>query len=1107
MNLLVVAAAVAYGMANPVPNFKIEPTLADAKAVEPVPVVESFAWGIDGGILTRNGKPSFWLGNGVDLGSGQATPVGLWLAKMQGVTAVATPHNVGYLGGREDAEGTVHVSASATQSAYPWLREIVRLGFLAESCDASGDASYCSHLPLMKKYPAFCEIGRGYGHFRSLDTNYRAGREMLFAKRAPYWSYAAIVGNTIGELAREPGYDPDNERIKAGWRLFAKWKFKTVEAMNAAWKTSYPSFGEVDMPMLAVDGSRKGDWHRGRARTKELKEFPERYYDWLRFISRDVCEAVRGETEDVRAKIPGLKLSMDFRGCQSGTDNYAVFDPALYDGFLDLVFTHSNGFRHYNYGGKPWDREIVYHQTGYTLLAENYFRNNTTRPLVDSENIVSRSRQVGSTDAARRANDIARFATRSWKVTKLVIDRSKPCVDYPAVNYETTFDVPAHYQYDAGDGSRKFYLCGYGLTTSEHMFLNGKMVRYWMTAGAFWKTDVTDVLKYGETNSIRIQVNNDNTQTGLKPDCMLLASDMFGGSEPFGEKAYTAFVWSAMAGGLSGLMAWNWNADDPVKAYLPPLVRKADVAARVAMPALRNRRSDIALLYPFNWARGLPSDEEPRGFKLLDWFNALAFIGREPEVLGEINLRKKLSYGRYRTLIAAHCEVVDKATIDAVRKFVEAGGRLFVTDDSFKRRFDDWQETGFADFAAAHRDRVFSYSPELRFDELMPVLKPLVGEPDLKVSFGESGELPLVHRLFVGDGKRRLLYFANYGGCDQDVAFELPAEYASWRLTALVGDFGGGKVKVDGSYGIAAAILEAPGVEPMNVRVSPTRMSVMERVAKLNLEDPSDTRPKVLFPMADPRRVEAYAGKELYPYLLDRLDAAGYAAQGMLPKDWTPEILRRHAAVFLVETRGQSLFSQMRDDGGRFAKMLADYVAEGGRLFVLSWTGMTSCAGSEVFKYIMPKAFGVGIGGGLVSDAAHCAFGDPCEILTENVIASPVTEGVNSVQLFALAPMSLPDEKRTPGLAGYAVPVVKTPNGKVACATLEWGRGRVFMTTDAMLFQPFRIEHGDNAALLANVIGWLFGKDVSDADRAAFRAGLFLTEKTARQIAEEEGAQ
>lgn len=1098
------AGAVQTAPVDPVPNFVVEPKLSEAADFKPVESIDPFAWDIADGVLRRNGRPSFWLGNGVDLGSGQATPVGLWLAKLQGASAVATPHNVGWLGGKEDDAGVVHVSASATPGAYPWLREIVRLGFLAESCDTSGDATYCSHLSLMKRYPAFREVGRGYGHFRSLDTNHRVGREMIFAKRAPYWSYGAMTGQVIGELAREPGYDPDNARIKAGWRLFAKGKYKTVEALNAAWKTSYADFDGVDMPLLDVDGSRKGDWHRVRARTKELRDFPERYYDWLRFTQTDVCAATRGEAEDVRTKIPGLKLSMDFRGQQSSTDNYCVFDPALYDEFLDLVFTHNNGFRHYNYAGKAWDRELVYRQTGYTLLGANYFRNNTTRPLVDAENIVSRARQVGSTDATRRANDLAKFANCIWKETKLVIDRSKPRVDYPAINFETTFEIPAHYQYDAGDGSRRFYLCGYGMTASEHMFLNGRMVRYAQKKGDFWKADVTGVLKYGAKNDLKIQVNNDNTQTGLKPDCLLLAGDMFGGTEPFGEKAYTAFVWSAMTGGLSGLMAWNWNADDPVKTYLPPLVRKADVAAQAAMPALRNRTSDIALLYPFNWARGLPSDEEPRGYALLDWFNALTFLGREPEVLGEINLRKKLSFGRYRTLVAAHCEVVDQATLDAVRAFVTAGGTLYVTEDSFKRRFDDWRETDFAAFAAAHPDRVRLYSSRLRFDELMPVLKPLVGEPALKVAFGASDELPLVHRLLVGDATRKLLYFANYGGCDQRVLFELPSECAAWKLTPLVGTFDGNRTTVAGSYGIAAAVLESPEAKPLAVAVSPTRMAVLERVAKLNREDPADSRPKVLFPMTDPQRVEAYVGRELYPYLLDRLDAAGYAARGLLPKDWTPEILRQHAAVFLVETRGLGLFQFARNDDGRFAKMLADYVAEGGKLFVLSWTAKTSCAGSEVYTSILPKAFGVGLAGSLVQDAEHCCFGDPCQILTDNIVASPVTEGVRSVQLFALSPMTLPDGRRSPALLGYPVPVVKTPKGGTVCATLEWGKGRVFLTTDAMLFQPFRIEHADNAALLVNAIGWLFDKPVTESDRKSFKDNLFLTEKTLRQIAEEE---
>ena len=62
------------------------------------------------------------------------------------------------------------------------------------------------------------------------------------------------------------------------------------------------------------------------------------------------------------------------------------------------------------------------------------------------------------------------------------------------------------------------------------------------------------------------------------------------------------------------------------------------------------------------------------------------------------------------------------------------------------------------------------------------------------------------------------------------------------------------------------------------------------------------------------------------------------------------------------------------------------------------------------------------------------------------------------------------------------------------------GNGRVFVSADAMAFQPFRINEADNAALLENVMGWLLGKPVTQGMRDAFKANLFLTEKTFQQV-------
>jgi hypothetical protein len=64
---------------------------------------------------------------------------------------------------------------------------------------------------------------------------------------------------------------------------------------------------------------------------------------------------------------------------------------------------------------------------------------------------------------------------------------------------------------------------------------------------------------------------------------------------------------------------------------------------------------------------------------------------------------------------------------------------------------------------------------------------------------------------------------------------------------------------------------------------------------------------------------------------------------------------------------------------------------------------------------------------------------------------------------------------------------------------VQIGKGRVFVSADAMAFQPFRINEADNAALLENVMGWLLDKPVTQAMRDEFKANLFLTEKTFQQ--------
>ena len=78
------------------------------------------------------------------------------------------------------------------------------------------------------------------------------------------------------------------------------------------------------------------------------------------------------------------------------------------------------------------------------------------------------------------------------------------------------------------------------------------------------------------------------------------------------------------------------------------------------------------------------------------------------------------------------------------------------------------------------------------------------------------------------------------------------------------------------------------------------------------------------------------------------------------------------------------------------------------------------------------------------------------------------------------------------------------PRGESYARTEVSDPRRVFASTDPMMFQPFRIEHGDNANLLLNAVGWLARRPVTDAMREKFRKSLFLTEADLKRIKADE---
>ena len=145
-----------------------------------------------------------------------------------------------------------------------------------------------------------------------------------------------------------------------------------------------------------------------------------------------------------------------------------------------------------------------------------------------------------------------------------------------------------------------------------------------------------------------------------------------------------------------------------------------------------------------------------------------------------------------------------------------------------------------------------------------------------------------------------------------------------------------------------------------------------------------------------------------------------------------------------------------------------------------------------------------------VKSVRHAAFGDPYQFHAEVAPCGTLCEGVSNVLVGVTRTLVFRLPRKKEAAPASCMPVILVPSeaevgaSSPVVAAANVGRGRMLFCTDTQMFQPFRIEHDDNANLLVNTVGWLTGRPVDSAIRAKFRAILFLSEKDFGVIAQED---
>ena len=1066
--------------------------------IEPIPMLERFEYGAKNGMLLRNGRPHYWIADGSDLGGVLATPLGLWLAKLQGTTWASVMHSSCHVDAEKSADGTIHIAPILNESSFSWLREAIRLGFLTQCPE--GFFKPEERLPgalILAENPALRQSIYDHGHHMGADPGSALGLAVLDAKRYPLFTYGDKTGFFMPELNREPGPDPYNERVKVGFREWARAKYGSLEEANTVWRTKFGSWDDVALRHVAADfvpdsscytnqvwgaNVRKVETVRNRRtlmRMREKREQPELYWDWLLYVQEDTTASLKHEFAAARRQAPHSLVGTDVRGHQNSRDNYVAYDPIAVNELSDVFYIHSSGFKCYDYKGRPYEPRTLHDAICWPLFTCRYFRCNTTKPILNSEDITRDTISASPTLEAMAANDIASFAKIKFKAERRADGGG---------SLLCRFEVDRRLEADRADGSRRFYLAGRA-PAAFGIGLNGKHVAYVAKSGETYSIDVTEYLKFGEPNRLSLWYNG---VEGLPahPECHLLAQDMFGEPGIYGEKQYKSQYWSYLMCGHSGVIVWHWNRKERLRLYQAALAKRLEAAAEIVLPAVRFRKEKVAFLYGYAGGAGLPAATQHLHHDLMDWAGALEFTGHRFDVIGEERFRENAA--DYPVIVAPDIWCVFDETIDAAKRYVLGGGTLVVTEGSLGKTFSRYRDSGFAAFAKGDtgKGRVVFVEKGLPMPELAKRLAPFMPKPELKVEISPSDEFPCVERFLVGDSCRKVLYLQNWGGKDKACRVTLPAACRGWKLTPLEGSFTrtdeGADVTVEGSQGVAVCILSKPGVAVPDTDISSERKEAIARVRNLmTFGRPAPGKKRVLFALDDVMGVGgSYTGAEIFPHLVAAARALGAEVDAVPPSEWTPELLAGHAAVVVTEGNSRSCW-EARFSDAKFRAMLAEYVSGGGSLFADVYSGRTACA-IAAFSKLGREAWHVEVPWGKIArdDSSH-GFGDPRQILTRNVCEHQISEGVKSVQLFALMPLKYLRGCRMQTVV--ALPGTSSQPNTPVMAAQESGKGRVAVTSDPMAFQPYRIGEADNAALLLNTFGWLLREKVDAAMREGFR--------------------
>ncbi len=1094
------------------------------------------------GVFARDGKHVFLMGSVA--GGGNWNPKTLWLSRLHGFDFVEFEGPISVTGYDGD-----NLKWQSPTWAAMLSKEMVRQGIHPLWNLGIGSAT------TLRRMKGFPRRWSGYSD-PSFGTNYpfdvSSGEAPAFYRNR-WMPYLDALGPSADQaigayLFSDFAYASTSPEALSGFRDFVKSKYGSLKELNRVCKTTFASFQAIPPPhdlTFLKEGSLAH-----RVKDQQLR-YPELFADWVEFL-RGYFAA---ELSALLAKLGNLPARVGLQSRFAWRLPYDKFTPSMdverLSDVLDFLGLRVDPYL-YDFRGRPADAvEVLTYSRRFTLYP-HYMQSLCPKPLVvtidDSygnyfpwEERIQNSldNQIVGLDgtwARKRDPDDRGVRERWFKVDH--DDRGWPKIQVPdymdrrepshigVTWYRRAFKVDARHALQQGQQQKYTFWAGKADDERADVYLNGRLVH----TGARWSSthrfDITKELKYGETNTMAIRLENAEGPGGIYH--YITISTMKGLSElfPMRPNFLAAIFWQYA---LRGFAAVNYllSYEPRVMPALPHIKAELASVAPIVMPRPR-RRGSVAMLYPVETNLGLVAysfiDEQNVEFMNIYSGSLFSHVPFDLVTCRQI-LDGKLD--DYDFLIVPFARLVRAGTLQKVKEFIRRGGGVLVTRDSFQREDATYEPIDLKAAIDFSQRRVHYLDDRGKsFAQIHAELGRVFAKEgvarDAAWAFEKSEEFPWVETQVVGSADAFVVYILNWGGQPKKGRLKLTPRF----LGAGVNAYRMRYLRGEGSESTLTVEQLAEGIQ-LDVRIqdpivlvfdradrpavpfrqpSPDRSAALRAVASLQEKQrPSTDGARLLMlTSADPQHYDR--GRRDSPVLVRLLEAAGaWVEERTVPQIQRAQDLKDYDAVIILEDH-PGTWKWVRANQWAVFDAVRQFVRQGGGLFVTATASASGQAKANALNKILNgigvKTPGFGATPDGFEDPGRCISCDARQVAFFTIMPHAVTQGVH--WLYTINPTALLNEKKT------LSPLILSgrddkhhPEAPVLLAG-AFDNGRVVASGDTSFMQPIWIGWGDNLQLTWNIMRWITKDKIPAVPLEELQERILFTESDLQQFERED---